>query len=116
MEKSTHTIDAGDFEGHRLLKAIDAFGQGHIVGESVVGFDGGGIGGRDKQFAALRFRIPGFAHVADQRPLHRIMAVGGGDDGDRAAFGLQADGRGAREPCHLIAPGAGGIDDDPCTE
>ena len=78
--------------------------------------DGSGIGGRDQELARLRLAIPGFGAIDGHGPGHDVDALGGGHHGNRAALGLQAGAAPARELRYNVAPGAGGVNDNPCAE
>ena len=95
-----------------IHQALDAFGDGHVIGIGIVGIDRRGVGGGHHHLAALRLGVPGFANVGDQGKIGNAGNAINRNDADGAALGLQANGLYAGFCRHNIAPGAGGIDED----
>ena len=90
-EAAPGMVEMVDLNCRGSHQALDAFGDGHVIGIGIVGINRRGVGGGDHHLAALRLGVPGFANVGDQGKIGNAGNAINRNDADGAALGLQAD-------------------------
>ena len=94
------------------LESVDRDRDVELLGLRVARRAGRLVGRREQQQPGIGLEVERLADVHRRRPALRRGAGGRVDPHRGAALGHEPDRRDAREPRHLVAPGAGRIDDD----